>query len=76
MRNLIVLWAAVALSGWLTTGTIAKAEMGCLCTALGKATCVSGIAACMSGAGVCLLPCDYTPAKKASTKKMLSKKKS
>jgi hypothetical protein len=47
--------------------------LGCLCTHLGKASCVSGINACMSSAGVCLLPCDYTAPKKAA--KRMSKKK-
>ena len=76
MRNLIVLSAAVVLGGWVMSGTSAKAELGCLCTHLGSATCTSGINACMSKAGgLCILPCDYTEPKKMSRKKM-SKKKS
>ena len=77
MRKLIVIAAALVVGGWAFSGTPAKAEMGCLCTSLGKAACVSGIGACMSGAGVCLLPCDYTPAKaaKKSSKKKMSQKK-
>ena len=74
MRKLIVLSAAVVLGGWLASGTAAKAELGCLCTSLGKAACVSGLNACMAGSGVCLLPCDYTPAKGKAAKKMSKKK--
>jgi hypothetical protein len=77
MRKLIVLSAAVVLGGFLMSGSAAKAEMGCLCTSLGKAACVSGISACMSSAGVCVLPCDYTAPKsmKKSSKKMSKKKR-
>jgi hypothetical protein len=74
MRKLIVLSAAVVLGGWLASGSAAKAEMGCLCTSLGKASCVSGISACMSSAGVCLLPCDYTAPKAKKASKKMSKK--
>lgn len=76
MRRLIVLSAAVVLGGWLASGSAAKAELGCLCTSLGKAACVSGINACLSGAGVCLLPCDYTPVKAKKSSKKMSKKPS
>jgi hypothetical protein len=76
MRKLIVLSAAAVLGGWILSGTAAKAEVGCLCTNLGKAACVSGISACWPSTGVCVLPCDYTPAKKMSkmSKKKMSKK--
>ena len=76
MRKLIVLSAAVVLGGWLVSGSSAKAELGCLCTNLGKAACVSGVSACWPSTGVCVLPCDYTPAKamKKSAKKMSKKK--
>jgi hypothetical protein len=74
MRKLIVLSAAVVLGGWLTSGTAAKAELGCLCTSMGKMACVSGVTACFPSSGVCVLPCDYTPAKMKSAKKMSKKK--
>ena len=75
MKKLIVLSAAVVLGGWLASGTAAKAELGCLCTSMGKAACVSGITACFPSSGVCVLPCDYTPAKmKKMSKKKMSKK--
>jgi hypothetical protein len=76
MRKLIILSAAVVLGGWAMSGTAAKAELGCLCTSMGKAACVSGITACFPNSGVCVLPCDYTPAKKAKMSKRVSKKKS
>jgi hypothetical protein len=74
MRKLIVLSAAVVLGGWAMSGTAAKAELGCLCTNLGKAACVSGVSACWPSTGVCVLPCDYTPAKKAKMSKRPAKK--
>jgi hypothetical protein len=73
MRKLIILSAAVVLGGWVMSGSSAKAELGCLCTNLGKAACVSGVSACWPSTGVCVLPCDYTPAKKMSKKKMSKK---
>jgi hypothetical protein len=76
MQKLIVLSAALVLGGWLVSGSAAKADMGCLCTSLGKAACVSGIGTCLSGAGVCLLPCDYTPVKAKKSSKKMSKKPS
>jgi hypothetical protein len=76
MRKLIMLSAAIVLGGWLASGSSAKADMGCLCTSLGKAACVSGIGACLSGAGVCVLPCDYTPVKAKKSSKKMSKKQS
>jgi hypothetical protein len=75
MRKLIILSAAVVLGGWAMSGTAAKAELGCLCTNMGKAACVSGITACFPSSGVCVLPCDYTPAKKAKMSKRPAKKK-
>jgi hypothetical protein len=74
MRKLMILSAAIVLGGWMMSGTSAKAELGCLCTNLGKAACVSGINACLGNAGLCLLPCDYTEPKKMSRKKMSKKK--
>ena len=74
MRKLIVLSAAAVFGGWVMSGTTAKAELGCLCTNVVKAACVSGVSACWPSSGVCVLPCDYKPTKIKMSKKKMSKK--
>lgn len=76
MRKLI-LGAGLILGAALFFGsTPAKAELGCVCVKLGNPiACTAGIGACtLKGGGACVLPCDYTPAKKAM-KRAAKKKK-
>jgi len=70
MRKIIILaglLAGVALLG----GTPAKAWVGCTCVKLGSpAVCSSGPDECtIKNGGACVLPCDYTPPKKAKMHK-------
>ena len=67
MRKIVILAGLLAGAALLfTTGTPAKAWVGCACVKLGAApVCVPGPVECTAAGGVCLAPCDYVAPKKA-----------
>jgi len=70
----IVIFAGLLAGAAMFSGSPAKAWVGCTCVKIGSpAYCSSGPDECtLKNGGACVLPCDYTPAKKA---KMHHKKK-
>jgi hypothetical protein len=80
MRKIVILTGLLAGAALFTTGTPAKAWVGCSCVKLGSApVCVAGVVECTAMAGVCLAPCDYVAPKKTvkhhHKKKMKKEKK-
>jgi len=78
MRKFVVVAGLLAGAAFLfTTGTPAKAWVGCECVKLGApAVCVKGVVECSARGGVCLAPCDYVAPKKMKhhkKKKMMKK---
>jgi hypothetical protein len=60
MRKIVILAGLLAGAALFTTGTPAKAWVGCSCVRLGAApVCVPGVLECTGMGGVCLAPCDY-----------------
>jgi hypothetical protein len=66
MRKIVIVAGLLAGAAFLfTTGTPAKAWVGCECVKLGApAMCVRGPIECSASGGVCLAPCDYVAPKK------------
>jgi hypothetical protein len=66
MRKFVIVAGLLAGAAFLfTTGTPAKAWVGCECVKLGApAVCVKGVLECSAMGGVCLAPCDYVAPKK------------
>ncbi len=65
MRKILILAGLLAGAALFTTGTPAKAWVGCECVKLGAApVCVPGVLECTGMGGVCLAPCDYVAPKK------------
>ena len=66
MRKIVIVAGLLAGAALLfTTGTPAKAWVGCECVKLGApAVCVPGPIECAASGGVCLAPCDYVAPKK------------
>jgi hypothetical protein len=80
MRKIVILTGLLAGTALLfTTGTPAKAWVGCECVKLGAApVCVPGVLECTALGGVCLAPCDYVAPKKVKKhhkKKVKTEKK-
>lgn len=80
MRKIVIVAGLFAGAAFLfTTGTPAKAWVGCECVKLGApAMCARGPIECSASGGVCLAPCDYVAPKKVvkhHKKKMKAKKK-
>ena len=64
MRKIVILAGLLAGVALFTTGTPAKAWVGCSCVRLGAApVCVPGVLECTGMGGVCLAPCDYVAPK-------------
>jgi len=61
MRKFVILAGLLAGAALLTTtGTPAKAWVGCECVKFGApGVCVPGVLECAGKGGVCLAPCDY-----------------
>jgi len=66
MRKIVIVAGLLAGAAFLfTTGTPAKAWVGCECVKLGApAVCVKGVLECSAMGGVCLAPCDYVAPKR------------
>jgi hypothetical protein len=66
MRKIVIVAGLLAGAAFLfTTGTPAKAWVGCECVKLGApAVCMRGPIECSASGGVCLAPCDYVAPKK------------
>jgi hypothetical protein len=80
MRKIVILAGLLAGAALFSTGTPAKAWVGCECVKLGSApVCVPGVLECTALGGVCLAPCDYAapkkPVKHHHKKKMKKEKK-
>ena len=76
MREIVILAALLMGAALLTTGTPAKADIGCGCVKLGAApVCTATIIECnVKVGGVCAAPCIYQ-APKAGKKHKRGKKK-
>jgi hypothetical protein len=77
MRKIVTVAGLLAGAALLfTTGTPAKAWVGCECVKLGApAVCVKGVVECSAKGGVCLAPCDYVAPKKVKHHKKKAMKK-
>jgi len=76
MRKLVILAGLLAGAALTTTGTPAKAWVGCECVKLGApAVCVPGVLECAGMGGVCLAPCDYVAPAPKKVHKHHKKKK-
>jgi hypothetical protein len=77
MRKIVIVAGLLAGAAFLfTTGTPAKAWVGCECVKLGApAVCVKGVVECSAKGGVCLAPCDYVAPKKVKHHKKKAMKK-
>lgn len=66
MRKIVIVAGLLAGAAFLfTTGTPAKAWVGCECVKLGApAVCARGPIECAASGGACLAPCDYVAPKK------------